>query len=116
MAEVERDLVALRRRLVVGPSAALARVQAALDGRAARVVPAAMTVLDREEASVAARRRLLAAFDPTRLLERGWTMTTDLSGQVIRSTSDLELGATIVTMLQDGAIRSTVTDLAKEED
>ena len=43
-------------------------------------------------------------------------MTTDLSGQVIRSTSDLELGATIVTMLQDGAIRSTVTDLAKEED
>ena len=115
VAEAERDLVGLRSRLVVGPSAALARAQAALTGRAARVVPSAVAVLDREQASVAARRRLLMAFDPSRLLERGWTMTTDSAGQVLRSTSDLEPGATIMTTLRDGVIRSTVTEVTKEE-
>lgn len=114
LAEVERSLEALRGRLVVGPSTAIARAESSLHARAARLAPAARGVLDREGASNAARRRLLAAFDPSRLLDRGWSITTDSSGRAVRSVADLVEGATIMTTLRDGTLSSVVTGSTQE--
>ena len=116
VAEADRELSALRSRLVIGPSTAIARAESSLTARSARLVPGALGVIDRAQVSLSARRRLLAAFDPSRLLERGWTMTSDDSGRVVRSVSDLDEGATIVTTLRDGRITSTVTATTKAED
>lgn len=55
-----------------------------------------------------ARRRLL---DPARLLARGWSITTDRDGVVVRSASQVAAGATLRTRVGDGAITSTVTEV-----
>ncbi|MEI8403796.1 MAG: exodeoxyribonuclease VII large subunit [Actinomycetes bacterium] len=115
VAEMSRDLDSVRRRLVVGPSSALTRAHASLANRSARLSPSALAVLERESRSLASHRRLLAAFDPSRLLERGWTMTTDAAGQVIRSVAEVAQGATIVTTLRDGTIMSTVAETTMQE-
>ncbi len=116
VAETARELAALRSRLVVGPSAAIARAEASVQARAARLGPMAQAVLEREQTSIAARRRLLSAFDPARLLERGWSMTTDDTGRAIRSVEDLHEGATIVTRLRDGVVASVVASTSKGDE
>ena len=56
---------------------------------------------------------LLAAYDPTRLLARGWSITTDATGAVVRSVAGLEAGAALATRLADGVARSTVTGVER---
>ena len=116
VAEAGRELAALRSRLVIGPSTAIARAESALHARAARLVPGVLSVIDREQASIASRRRLLSAFDPSRLLERGWSMTTDGTGRAIRSVDDVSDGATIVTTLRDGVVTSVVTSTSERDE
>jgi exodeoxyribonuclease VII large subunit len=62
---------------------------------------------------LAARRALLAAYDPARLLARGWSITTDGSGGVVRSVDGLRAGQVLATRLADGVARSTVTDVER---
>lgn len=122
-----------RRHLVVVGRHRLHRVDDALAARGARVARTAPRALDHAAARVAlaarrpgplcaqhvagaadalaARRALLAAYDPRRLLERGWSITTDEAGTVLRSVAGVEVGATLVTRLADGVARSTVRDV-----
>jgi exodeoxyribonuclease VII large subunit len=67
--------------------------------------------LESAEGSLASRRALLDAYDPSRLLARGWSITTDEHGRVLRSTRDLDVGTALVTRLADGVARSTITEL-----
>jgi len=76
--------------------------------RAARVGPRALGVLDRQHDRTATWRRLLAAYDIERQLERGYTITLRPDGQVVRSVADVDAGATLVTRFADGRARSTV--------
>jgi exodeoxyribonuclease VII large subunit len=55
------------------------------------------------------RRRLLDAYDYRRLLERGYSVTRDATGAVVRSTGDVEPGSLLFTRLTDGELTSTVT-------
>jgi exodeoxyribonuclease VII large subunit len=66
--------------------------------------------------------RLLGAYDYRRQLERGYSVTRDASGTVVRSVSEVAIGSLIHTRLTDGELVSTVdesghpagTDLAAE--
>jgi len=60
---------------------------------------------------LASTRALLAAYDPARLLARGWSITTDESGNVVRSVAGLRPGHALATRLADGVARSSVTDV-----
>ncbi len=51
----------------------------------------------------------LSAVDPERTLARGWSITRNDRGIVIRSSADLSVGDTLVTTLSDGTITSTAT-------
>lgn len=113
--EAARDLEDRRRRLVVGPSRALATAHSSLMARSSRLVPSATAALDRATASLDARRRLLVAYNPDRLLERGWSLTVDAEGRAVRSVDDLSVGDTIMTRLRDGSITSTVADTKTKE-
>jgi exodeoxyribonuclease VII large subunit len=53
----------------------------------------------------ALRVRLL---DPARALARGWSITTNSSGAVVRSVTDISAGSQLATRLSDGTINSTV--------
>jgi exonuclease VII large subunit len=54
-------------------------------------------------------RRLLAAYDVDRQLERGYSLTLTAEGTLVRHVGDLAPGREIVTRLADGSVDSTVT-------
>jgi exodeoxyribonuclease VII large subunit len=90
---------------------ALARSTDWVSSRSARLVPVARHGLESAHDALAARRALLDAYDPARLLARGWSITTDERGRALRTTRELEVGASLVTRFADGVARSTVTEL-----
>jgi exodeoxyribonuclease VII large subunit len=53
-------------------------------------------------------RRLLAAYDVDRQLERGYTLTLRADGSLVRSTADVAPGQELVTRLADGSVHSRV--------
>jgi exonuclease VII large subunit len=65
-----------------------------------------------EELRTAQWRRLLGAYDYRRQLERGYSVTRDASGRVLRSAAELSEGSLLVTRLAEGEVVSTVTDLS----
>jgi exodeoxyribonuclease VII large subunit len=84
----------------------------ALGAVTSRMVPAVRRRLSDAEAQLAGWRRLLGAFDLERQLERGYTLTTDESGRVLRSGARLGVGDVLVTRFSDGTTRSVVTEVA----
>ena len=77
--------------------------------RASHLGPAATGVLDRHADRVQAWRRLIAAYDIDGQLRRGYTLTTDGSGRIVRSADALRPGDGLVTRFADGTARSVVT-------
>jgi exodeoxyribonuclease VII large subunit len=55
-------------------------------------------------------RRLLGAYDYQRQLERGYSVTRDATGRVVRSVDGIELGALLRTRVADGEVVSTVEE------
>jgi exodeoxyribonuclease VII large subunit len=65
---------------------------------------------------VRAWRRLLAAYDVDRQLERGYSLTLTADGALVRRAGDVAAGQEIVTRLADGSVRSTVERVDVERD
>jgi exodeoxyribonuclease VII large subunit len=65
----------------------------------------ALALADQRLAGADARRR---SFDPALALARGWSITRDGDGRVVRSVQDTEPGTALVTTVADGDVRSTV--------
>ncbi len=61
-----------------------------------------------EDLQVAQWRRLLGAYDYHHQLERGYSVTHDSAGTLVRSVSDLGPGSTMITRLSDGEVVSEV--------
>lgn len=95
---------------------ALGHATSALVQRSERLGPLARHRLDAAADRLAARRTLFAAYDPARLLARGWSITSDATGAVVRSVAGLEAGGTLVTRLADGVARSSVTGVEPAEE
>jgi exodeoxyribonuclease VII large subunit len=51
----------------------------------------------------------LNAVDPERTLARGWSITRNANGEVVRSSAEVSVGDTLVTTLSDGTVTSTAT-------
>jgi exodeoxyribonuclease VII large subunit len=64
--------------------------------------------LDSAERTVAHLVALLAANDPARLLERGWSITSGPDGRVVRSVHEVVAGEVLTTRVSDGTISSSV--------
>ena len=63
---------------------------------------------------VTRQRQLLRAYDPIRQLERGWSLTRDESGRLVRSVTALAEGTRILTHLADGDASSVVDRVQRE--
>jgi exonuclease VII large subunit len=83
----------------------------AVGRRAAGVGPRALDVLDRQEDRASTWRRLLAAYDIERQLERGYTITLRPDGQLVRSIGELGQGSGLITRFADGRAHSTVESI-----
>ena len=80
----------------------------AVERRALRIGPCARDGLDRHGDRTATWRRLLAAYDIERQLQRGYTVTLRPDGRIVRSAAELTAGDELVTRFAEGRARSTV--------
>jgi exodeoxyribonuclease VII large subunit len=80
--------------------------------RASRLATLPQRQLVGEELRVAQWRRLLGAYDYQRQLDRGYSVTRDSSGSVVRSAATAEAGAILHTRLADGELVSVVSSTA----
>jgi exodeoxyribonuclease VII large subunit len=81
----------------------------ALVGRSRRLAGLPVQRIELEELRAEQRRRLLDAYDYQRQLERGYSVTRDASGAVVRSIDGLGTGTRLATQLSDGTVESTVS-------
>jgi len=56
------------------------------------------------------RAARVAVLDPAALLRRGWSITRDAGGRVVRSVSDVSPGTVITTQLADGELSSRIEE------
>ncbi|HLH29309.1 MAG TPA: exodeoxyribonuclease VII large subunit [Acidimicrobiales bacterium] len=77
--------------------------------RAVRLTDLPTRVVKEEELRVGHRRSLLNAYDYRRQLERGYSVTRDASGSVVRSVAGVVAGARLDTQVADGSIESVVS-------
>jgi exodeoxyribonuclease VII large subunit len=107
--QVHRERIGVRTRSLarLAPHSLVAR-QSDLRTVSARLGPLSTGHLSREAERVRSWRRLLAAYDVDRQLERGYTLTLNSAGRLVRSAGSLEVGEELVTRFADGTARSTV--------
>ena len=79
-----------------------------LRAQAARLGPLSLGHLGRQDERVQSWRRLLAAYDVERQLERGYSLTLTAGGDLVRSATALAEDQEIVTRFADGTVRSRV--------
>lgn len=84
-----------------------------------RLVRASDTLGHRPMMVIAAQRHRLAMhenavrlLDPVHTLARGWSITRDERGRVVRSVADVQPGSVLTTTVADGTVASTVTSTA----
>ncbi len=79
-----------------------------LDVAGGRLRRAVVSHLERLRERVGALGRQLDGVDPTRVLARGYSMTSTADGRIVRSVSDVRPGSPIVTRVPDGTFPSVV--------
>ncbi|MGI9023152.1 MAG: exodeoxyribonuclease VII large subunit [Acidimicrobiales bacterium] len=86
----------------------LERGEERLRTAAGRLGAASRRTVAGAEREVAGSRRVLGAFDPARQLERGWSLTMDDRGNLVRRASALRPGQRITSRFVDGERASVV--------
>jgi exodeoxyribonuclease VII large subunit len=86
----------------------LASSAARLRADAARLGPLCLGHLGHQDERVRSWRRLLAAYDVDRQLERGYSLTLTTDGRLVRGAGGLAEQQEIVTRFADGSVRSRV--------
>jgi exodeoxyribonuclease VII large subunit len=71
-------------------------------------------VVERRLASLDERQRYLDAVRPERILARGYSLTRDDSGNIIRASAQIQPGQIIHTELSQGTITSSVKTISQD--
>jgi exodeoxyribonuclease VII large subunit len=72
--------------------------------------------LERAELQVAHREGVVRALDPRRVLERGYSITRDAGGRVVRAADSLVPGALVETELAEGRVTSRIETITPTEE
>lgn len=96
------------------PEALLARRDARVHEADRRLNDSVRRLLERRRYEIEQCRRTLEATGPMNVLRRGYSVTLDANGQLVRSASDVSPGDVIQTRLSDGVVHSTVTQSADQ--
>ena len=71
--------------------------------------------INRTQSQLAELSRSLSTVSPLNTLARGYSITYDDNGQVIRSAGTVKTGSTIVSRLEKGNIESTVKSINTDD-
>lgn len=102
-----------RGRVERGATVTLERCSATLVNRSNAVASSVTSTLTEGEHHLRRQRALLAAYDPHRQLERGWSLTRRRDGSIVRSVDAIAPGEEIVTVVADGAIVSETRSIER---
>lgn len=105
---VDERLRSAASRAVRAGRADLARGDRTLDDAAHRLCREADRALAGAGRRIDAAETRAKALDPAVALARGWSITRDGGGRVVRSANAVDSGAQLVTTLVDGTVRSRV--------
>jgi exodeoxyribonuclease VII large subunit len=83
-----------------------------LDNIARSLVQAVEARLDAHRRTLDANEALVKVLSPRSILNRGFTITVDITGRAIKSVDDAAPGQQLVTYVADGRIGSRVTGSA----
>ncbi|HEX4821111.1 MAG TPA: exodeoxyribonuclease VII large subunit [Acidimicrobiales bacterium] len=98
------------RRRSIARAALRAVDRSVVDRLARQLARDAPRAIDRATRLVNTLEVRTRAVDPARTLARGWSITRDADGHIVRSTGDVRPGVQLVTTVNDGTLRSTVDD------
>ncbi|HTW97418.1 MAG TPA: exodeoxyribonuclease VII large subunit [Acidimicrobiales bacterium] len=107
------ELAARRARLGAAVTRTVGHETGELGLLADRLARCARTAAQEEAHSVRRCREVLRAYDPQRQLERGWSLTRDESGRIVRSLDQLARGELVRTAVADGEIEARVEQLLR---
>jgi exonuclease VII large subunit len=82
-----------------------------LVNRAQRLAAPSSRQLVVQTQRVAHQRELLQLLNPRHQLERGWSLTRDEAGRVVRSSASLRRGERLITTFAEGSAGSVVDEI-----
>lgn len=97
------------------PQPRLFQAQRQLEQMRYRLQQSMEKMLNRDRQRFATLAAQLEGVSPLATLARGFSVTTDSSGQVVKKTAQLQSGDTLRTRLDDGWVESQVTSLLPEK-
>ena len=100
--------VEVRARLTAAAPRSVERAESERRRRGERVCGAARGHLREARATLQGLERLAAQLDPQRTLERGFSITRDGGGRLLRQPAQVERGAVLMSRLAGGVLRSRV--------
>ncbi|HAQ23734.1 MAG TPA: exodeoxyribonuclease VII large subunit [Acidimicrobiaceae bacterium] len=95
-------------RIAGTATSTLQRLGDQLDIQFERLWRAPTALLDRHGDRLDSAESHLRALDPARILARGWSITRQSDGALVRSVDGIVAGTTLLTTLVDGRVTSTV--------
>lgn len=96
------------RRRSIARAALRAVDPAVIDRLAMQLTRRAPRALDQATRTIDSVETRVRALDPARVLARGWSITRDANGRLVRSVTDAPPGTQLSTTLADGMVRSAV--------
>jgi exodeoxyribonuclease VII large subunit len=90
----------------------LVRARSRINMAVERLVTRPRIALERQSQRIAMHSASVRLLDPVTTMARGWSITRDANGNVVRSKDDVAVGQKITTLLADGSITSTVEGIA----
>lgn len=105
-------LLALQQRalIAVSPAQKLSQQRTQLTALSQRLAHSGRRHLDQGREQLASLSRNLNAVSPLAVLDRGFSISLTESSQVVRQTTDVVPGQTLVTRLADGTVHASVTE------
>lgn len=105
-------LLALQQRalIAVSPAQKLSQQRTQLTALSQRLAHSGRRHLNQGREQLASLSRNLNAVSPLAVLDRGFSISLTESSQVVRQTTDVAPGQTLVTRLADGTVHSSVTE------
>ena len=111
LGERERRVAGLERRLVAAsPRASIVANRAALDARLVRISRAVEVRVERARRRISASSRTLDAVGPQQVLARGYSITLDDAGGIVRDPALVKAGDLLQTRLESGTLHSRAID------
>ena len=94
------------------PAQVLVRRRAELTSQRARLENALKQQIDRAKQHVTALHRSMLLLGPEQTLQRGYSITRKLTGEIVQRSIDVGPGEEIRTRLAEGELKSRITERA----